>query len=50
MERQLRRPNVQLHAGAQIEPGGAGCSGSVGDYYWGSATGPSFWIDPQENW
>ena len=22
--------------------------GSVGDYYWGGATGPYFWIDPQE--
>ncbi len=22
--------------------------GSIGDYYWGGATGPYFWVDPQE--
>ena len=22
--------------------------GSIGDYFWGGATGPYFWVDPRE--
>ncbi len=37
-----------LGVGVRIEPGRGVVPGSVGDYYWGGATGPYFWIDPQE--
>jgi CubicO group peptidase (beta-lactamase class C family) len=34
--------------GVRMEPGLASAPGSVGDYYWSGITGPSFWIDPEE--
>ena len=33
---------VRMQAGLSMAPG------SVGDYYWGGATGPYFWVDPAE--
>lgn len=37
-----------LGVGVRMEPGRAVVPGSVGDFYWAGATGPYFWIDPQE--
>ncbi|MBM0103880.1 beta-lactamase family protein [Steroidobacter sp. S1-65] len=37
-----------LGVGVRMEPGRSMAPGSVGDYYWGGATGPYFWVDPQE--
>ncbi|HMN45596.1 MAG TPA: serine hydrolase domain-containing protein [Povalibacter sp.] len=37
-----------LGVGVRIESGRASVPGSIGDYFWGGATGPYFWIDPQE--
>ena len=35
-------------SGVRQEAGRSMVPGSVGDYYWGGATGPYFWVDPQE--
>ena len=37
-----------LGVGVRLERGRASVPGSIGDYFWGGATGPYFWIDPQE--
>lgn len=37
-----------LAVGVRKEVGRSPVPGSVGDFYWGGATGPYFWIDPQE--
>ncbi|WP_129781061.1 serine hydrolase domain-containing protein [Peristeroidobacter soli] len=37
-----------LGLGVRKEAGRSMVPGSVGDYYWGGATGPYFWVDPQE--
>ncbi len=37
-----------LGVGVRIENGRASVPGSIGDFFWGGATGPYFWIDPQE--
>jgi CubicO group peptidase (beta-lactamase class C family) len=37
-----------LGLGVRLEPGLAAVPGSVGDYYWGGALGPYFWVDPAE--
>lgn len=37
-----------LGVGVRMEQGRAVVPGSVGDYFWGGATGPYFWIDPHE--
>lgn len=37
-----------LGVGVRQEAGRSMAPGSVGDYYWGGATGPYFWVDPQE--
>jgi CubicO group peptidase (beta-lactamase class C family) len=37
-----------LGVGVRLEQGRATVPGSVGDYFWGGATGPYYWIDPQE--
>jgi len=37
-----------LGLGVRCEPGLSPVPGSVGDYYWGGALGPYFWIDPVE--
>lgn len=37
-----------LGVGVRQEPGRSMAPGSVGDFYWGGATGPYFWVDPQE--
>ncbi|MBB6095290.1 CubicO group peptidase (beta-lactamase class C family) [Povalibacter uvarum] len=37
-----------LGVGVRLEPGRGTVPGSVGDYFWGGATGPYFWIDPKE--
>lgn len=37
-----------LGVGVREEKGRSTVPGSVGDYFWGGATGPYFWIDPQE--
>ena len=37
-----------LGVGVRMEQGRSSVPGSVGDFYWGGATGPYFWIDPQE--
>jgi len=37
-----------LGVGVRKEAGRSMAPGSVGDYYWGGATGPYFWIDPKE--
>jgi CubicO group peptidase (beta-lactamase class C family) len=37
-----------LGVGMRKEAGRSMAPGSVGDYYWGGATGPYFWVDPQE--
>jgi CubicO group peptidase (beta-lactamase class C family) len=38
-----------LGVGVRQETGRSMVPGSVGDYYWGGATGPYFWVDPREN-
>lgn len=37
-----------LGVGVREEAGRSMVPGSVGDYYWGGATGPYFWVDPTE--
>jgi CubicO group peptidase (beta-lactamase class C family) len=37
-----------LGLGVREEAGRSMVPGSVGDYYWGGATGPYFWVDPSE--
>ena len=37
-----------LGVGVRLEQGRSTVPGSIGDFYWGGATGPYFWIDPQE--
>lgn len=37
-----------LGVGVREEQGRSPVPGSIGDYFWGGATGPYFWIDPQE--
>jgi CubicO group peptidase (beta-lactamase class C family) len=37
-----------LGVGVRMEPGRSTVPGSVGDFYWGGATGPYFWVDPKE--
>ncbi|HUX74982.1 MAG TPA: serine hydrolase domain-containing protein [Steroidobacteraceae bacterium] len=37
-----------LGLGVRVQQGLANVPGSVGDYFWGGATGPYFWVDPQE--
>ncbi|MDY6946840.1 MAG: serine hydrolase domain-containing protein [Pseudomonadota bacterium] len=37
-----------LGVGVRQEAGRSMVPGSVGDYYWGGATGPYFWVDPHE--
>ncbi len=37
-----------LGVGVRQEAGRSMVPGSVGDYFWGGATGPYFWVDPQE--
>ena len=34
--------------GVREETGRSTVPGSVGDFFWGGATGPYFWVDPQE--
>jgi CubicO group peptidase (beta-lactamase class C family) len=38
-----------LGVGVRMEQGRSTVPGSIGDFYWGGATGPYFWIDPQEH-
>ena len=38
-----------LGVGVRLEQGRSIVPGSIGDFYWGGATGPYFWIDPQEH-
>ena len=37
-----------LGVGVREEKGRSPVPGSVGDFFWGGATGPYFWVDPQE--
>jgi CubicO group peptidase (beta-lactamase class C family) len=37
-----------LGVGVRQEAGRAVVPGSVGDFFWGGATGPYFWVDPHE--
>jgi CubicO group peptidase (beta-lactamase class C family) len=37
-----------LGLGVRVSAGLSPVPGSVGDYYWGGALGPYFWVDPQE--
>lgn len=37
-----------LGVGVREEAGRSMVPGSPGDYYWGGATGPYFWVDPKE--
>ncbi len=37
-----------LGLGVRVQDGLASVPGSAGDYYWGGATGPYFWVDPRE--
>jgi CubicO group peptidase (beta-lactamase class C family) len=37
-----------LGVGVRQETGRSMVPGSVGDFYWGGATGPYFWVDPRE--
>ncbi|HEY4368127.1 MAG TPA: serine hydrolase domain-containing protein [Steroidobacteraceae bacterium] len=37
-----------LGVGVREENGRSTVPGSVGDFFWGGATGPYFWVDPQE--
>jgi CubicO group peptidase (beta-lactamase class C family) len=37
-----------LGVGVRQEAGRSTVPGSVGDYFWGGATGPYFWVDPHE--
>ena len=38
-----------LGLGMRMQLGLSGAPGSVGDFYWGGASGPYFWVDPAEN-
>jgi CubicO group peptidase (beta-lactamase class C family) len=38
-----------LGVGVREQTGLSPVPGSIGDYFWGGATGPYFWIDPKEN-
>ena len=54
MELGLTAPLPQLGQGYGLgvgvceEKGRATVPGSVGDFFWGGATGPYFWVDPRE--
>ncbi len=37
-----------LGLGVRLAQGLSAVPGSAGDYFWGGATGPYFWVDPQE--
>ena len=37
-----------LGVGVRMKAGRSMVPGSVGDFYWGGATGPYFWVDPRE--
>jgi len=37
-----------LGLGVRLQPGLSAVPGSAGDYYWGGAAGPYFWVDPRE--
>ena len=37
-----------LGVGVREEAGHSPVPGSVGDFFWGGATGPYFWVDPQQ--
>jgi CubicO group peptidase (beta-lactamase class C family) len=37
-----------LGVGVRMESGRSTVPGSVGDFFWGGATGPYFWVDPHE--
>jgi CubicO group peptidase (beta-lactamase class C family) len=37
-----------LGLGVRVAAGLCAAPGSVGDYYWGGASGPYFWVDPHE--
>ena len=37
-----------LGVGVRTDPGLTTAPGSVGDFYWGGALGPYFWVDPAE--
>jgi CubicO group peptidase (beta-lactamase class C family) len=37
-----------LGVGVRQENGRSTVPGSIGDFYWGGATGPYFWVDPRE--
>jgi CubicO group peptidase (beta-lactamase class C family) len=37
-----------LGLGVRLVPALSAAPGSVGDYYWGGASGPYFWVDPAE--
>ena len=37
-----------LGVGVRQEAGRSMVPGSIGDFYWGGATGPYFWVDPRE--
>ncbi len=38
-----------LGLGVRLQEGLSGVPGSAGDYYWGGALGPYFWVDPAED-
>jgi len=38
-----------LGLGVRMQEALSGVPGSVGDYYWGGALGPYFWVDPAED-
>ena len=38
-----------LGVGVRVVEGLSGVLGSTGDYYWGGALGPYFWVDPAEH-
>ena len=38
-----------LGLGVRPQEALSGVPGSVGDYYWGGALGPYFWVDPAED-
>ncbi len=38
-----------LGLGVRMVPALSAAPGSVGDYYWGGASGPYFWVDPSED-
>jgi CubicO group peptidase (beta-lactamase class C family) len=38
-----------LGLGVRLQEALGGVPGSAGDYYWGGALGPYFWVDPAED-